>query len=75
MPNYIQQALHNFQHDSPSRPQHAPYPWQSPSFETKIQLTLPPDNTPLIDKKQITKTQQVLGALPYFSIGRDQSIP
>jgi hypothetical protein len=37
-------------------------------FITKIQLTPPPDNTPLVDKKQkkITRTQQVLGTLLYW---------
>jgi hypothetical protein len=67
MPNYIQQALHNSQHNTPTRPQHAPYPWRAPTFGTKIQLTPPPDNTPLVDKKQIMRTQQVLGTLLYWA--------
>jgi hypothetical protein len=67
IPNYIQQALHNFQHATSTRLQHAPYLWRSPTYGTKIQLTLPPDNTPLIDKTQITRTQQVLGTLLYWA--------
>jgi hypothetical protein len=67
MPNYIQHSLHNFQHDTPSMPQHAPYPWRSLTFGSKIQLTPPPDNIPLVDKKQIMRTQQVLGTLIYWA--------
>jgi hypothetical protein len=66
MPNYIQQALHKFQHNTPALPQHAPCPWRVPTFGTKIQLTPTPDNTPLVDKKQITRTQKVLGTLLYL---------
>jgi hypothetical protein len=66
IPNYIQQALHNFQHNTPTWPQNAPYPWRAPTFGTKTQLTPPPNKTPLSEKKQITRTQQVLGTLLYW---------
>jgi hypothetical protein len=66
MPNYIQQALHNFEHNTPTQQQHAPYPWRAPTSGTKIQLTPPPDNTPLIDKKKIMRTQKLLGTLIYW---------
>jgi hypothetical protein len=48
---------YNFQHGTQSRPQHAPpqhapYPWRSPTFGTKIQLTPPSDSTPLVNKNK-----------------------
>jgi hypothetical protein len=67
MPNYIQQAIYNLQHATTTRPQPTPYPWRSSTYGTKIELTLPPDNTPLVDKKQITRTQQVLGTQLYWA--------
>ena len=37
MPGYIQEALHRFQHEAPSRPQHASSSWTKPIYGAKVQ--------------------------------------
>jgi hypothetical protein len=56
MPVYIEQALHIFQHPEPTRPQHSPYPYKEPTYGVKIQLTAQSDNSPPVEKKEITRT-------------------
>ena len=37
MPNYVPNALHEFQHPYTKRPQHAPHKWERPNYEAKKQ--------------------------------------
>jgi hypothetical protein len=67
MPGYIEQALHKFQNPKPTRPQHLPYPYKEPTYGVNIQLTAPLDNSPPVEKKEITRIQQVLGTLLYWA--------
>jgi hypothetical protein len=46
MPGYIKDALHEFQHPLPKRPQYAPHNWTVPAFGQRIQYAPPPDMAP-----------------------------
>ena len=45
MPNYIDKALHKFQHPKPKRPEHSPYIHNIPQYGAKVQMTDPIDTT------------------------------
>jgi hypothetical protein len=51
MPGYISKALHRFQHTPPTRPQHAPHQWTTPTYGAKVQFAPTPSNAPLLDRK------------------------
>ena len=57
MPGYIKAALLRFQHETPTRPEHAPYKYVNPTYSTQPPEPIPEDtSTPLI-KSQITRIQ------------------
>jgi len=39
MPGYVAAALHQFQHNTPRQPSHAPSQWSQPNYGAKVQLT------------------------------------
>ena len=67
MPNYIKNFLQKFQHEPPKRIQYAPFPWVKPNFGATIQYPTSPDMSPGVEKSQITRIQQILGTLLYYS--------
>ena len=67
MPGYIKAALLRFQHETPTRPGHAPYKYINPTYSTQPPELIPEDtSTPLI-KSQITRIQQIVGTLLYYT--------
>jgi hypothetical protein len=67
MSNYVAKALQRFDHIQPSIPQHLPHTCASPQYGAKVQLTLPPDNTPRLSVTQVTHLQQVISTFLYYS--------
>ena len=51
MPGYVVEALQQFQHVKPSRPQHAPHKWNMPVYGQRIQLMKDPDKSNRLDQK------------------------
>lgn len=45
MPDYVQKALHEFQHPAPKRPTHSPSKWTAPTYGARIQYAPPPSTT------------------------------
>ena len=67
MPGYIKVALLRFQHETPTRPEHAPYKYVNSTYSTQPpELILEDTSTPLI-KSQITRIQQIVGTLLYYT--------
>ena len=75
MPTYIQEALHKFQHPASSRPQDAPHAWNQPVYGAAVQYADQPDNSPLFPPKSINLVQQSIGALLYYAIDVDPTMP
>jgi hypothetical protein len=71
---YIANALHKFQQKQPERPQHAPYPAQTPQYGSKVQLTPKILNSPTLTPQGKKIIQQVVGALLYYGRAIDRKI-
>ena len=74
MPHYVVKALTTYQHDFPSKPQHAPSHWTPPKYGQTQQLTSPPDTSePMTDenKKQL---QKLIGTFLYYSRAVDPTM-
>ena len=74
MPNYVKEMRHKFQHDRPSRPEHAPYRWNRPTHGPGPQLPEPEDDSPPLDAKGINEIQQVVGSSLCYGRAIDSTI-
>jgi hypothetical protein len=67
MPGYIAATLHKFQHQPPTRAQHAPYQWNEPEYGTNPQLTNPVDGTAPLPPDRTKRLQQITEKLLYYA--------
>ena len=74
MPNYVKEMRHKFQHDRPSRPEHAPCRWNRPTHGPGPQLPEPEDDSPPLDAKGINEIQQVVGSSLHYGRAIDSTI-
>jgi hypothetical protein len=74
MPGYIKDALHNFQHPLPKRPQYAPHNWTVPAYGQRIQYAPPPDAAPPATAAEITRAQAIVGTLLYNARAVDPTL-
>jgi hypothetical protein len=74
MPGYISNALYKFQHKEPLRPQHAPYPTQTPHYDSKVQLAPELDTPAYLSPAGKKRIQQVIGFLLYYGRTIDPTI-
>eukprot|EP00956_Cyclotella_meneghiniana_P005705 scaffold7330_cov24-Cyclotella_meneghiniana.AAC.1 len=66
MPGYIKKLLQRFQHEL-RKAQHSPYKCAPKAYGKDAQLPLPLDESPRIDKKRVTRIQQIIGAILYYA--------
>ena len=66
MAGYIEDALHTYQHEKPSRPQDFPYVWMAPIYGKRNQMISHPDTISPIDPSEKKWLQQVLGNFLYY---------
>eukprot|EP00804_Cyclotella_cryptica_P002988 CCRYP_005998-RA/>CCRYP_005998-RA protein AED:0.39 eAED:0.39 QI:0/0/0/1/1/1/2/0/315 len=59
MPGYKAKALKQFQHKTPSEPQHSPFPTKPINYGAKKHYAMPLSTAPLLDKKGKKFIQQV----------------
>ena len=50
----------NYQHNTPSRLQHAPHPWVKPTYGQTVQLTEVEDSSPLLDADGVSLIQRII---------------
>jgi hypothetical protein len=74
MPNYVHDALLEFQHEAPSKPEHQPYRHNPPQFGAKIQMMEPADTSKPLDKDGILRLQQITGKFLYYSRAVDPTM-
>jgi hypothetical protein len=75
MPGYVTKTLHRFNHKTPTRPQHSPHPWTTPTYGAKVQFAPTPSTPPLvIDKKEKTRVQAITGTFLYYSWAVDPTM-
>ena len=63
MPGYVEQALHKFQHPTPTKLQHSPYPAMVKQYGVKIQLT-----------HEIKRLQQIISTFLFYSRAVDPTL-
>ena len=73
MKGYVKKALHQFQHDTPHKPEWAPSKYEPPKYGQKIQYA------PIEDPKKMTKTeilylQQICGKFLYYARAVDDTM-
>ncbi|KAL7479933.1 hypothetical protein ACHAW6_007838 [Cyclotella cf. meneghiniana] len=67
MPGYIKKLLQRFQHEC-SKPQHSPFNCSPKRYGKDAQLLLPLNESPCLDKKGVTRIQQIVGAILYYAM-------
>ena len=68
MPGYITKLLQRFIHPIPNKPEHQTHRSVQPQYGTKMQLTYPEEETPLLQPDDITKLQKIIGVV-YTMLG------
>ena len=75
MPGYVKEALHKFQHPTPTRPQHSPQQWTAPNYGcTAPKLAHPKDESPAQNPEEANTVQQVVGKFLYYVRAVDPTI-
>ena len=67
MPDYCQKSCQRFQHKTPKKPQHQPYPHVKPTVEAKQQFSQEDDQSPSLSADDKTYIQEVVGFLLYYT--------
>jgi hypothetical protein len=73
MPDYISKALLKYQHQAPSKPQHAPYKATPIQIRAQVQ-TVTMDTTAPLSKEHIKRMQDIVGTLLYYGCAVDPTI-
>ena len=76
MHKYVQKLLHKFQHKPPKSPVRSPYlvaPWR-PRKPGERQYAPEPDSSPLLDKKNTTRIQSIVGSVLYYARAIDSTL-
>jgi hypothetical protein len=74
MPDYVPAALHKFRHDTPTSREDAPHKWNQPAYGAKIQYAPDLNSRRPLNKSQVSRLQQVIGTLLYYSIAVDPTM-
>ena len=74
MPNYIPTLLKKFFHPMPPKHQAQPHEWLPPKYGQKIQYSHEPAPSPLLNAKQTTRIQQIVGTLLYYARAVDPTM-
>eukprot|EP00957_Ditylum_brightwellii_P177542 13523264-Ditylum_brightwellii.AAC.1 len=67
MPGYIANMLHKFQYEQPDYLQHLPHQHVIPNYSAKVQLTMAPDMSNLLNKLGIKRIQAIIRMLLYYA--------
>jgi hypothetical protein len=74
MPNYVTKALQQFEHQTPTEPQHEPHPPKTIQYGAKVQFTDDPDTSPLIAPDRVKRLQQIVGTFLYYARAIDSTM-
>jgi hypothetical protein len=74
MPNYVDNALHKFQHDPPRRHQDAPHTWNKPVYGAAVQYATNDSQSPRLDAKAVNRVQQIVGTFLYYALAVDSTM-
>ncbi len=74
MPGYIAKKLQEYNHVRAKTKQTCPYTPAPKQFGSEAQRPLPPDVSPLLDKKGIKRVQQIVGSILYYARAVDMTV-
>ncbi|KAL7480669.1 hypothetical protein ACHAW6_006340, partial [Cyclotella cf. meneghiniana] len=74
MPGYVQKQLSKYNHPRPKKPVHTPWEPYPIKYGNAEQESLPHDNSPPLNAKEIKHIQQVIGSFLYYSRATDPTI-
>ena len=74
MPGYIERTLQRFKHIASPQAEHAPHPWQRPTYGAKTQFAAMPDDSPSLDAADKTRILEVLGTLLFYARAIDSTM-
>jgi hypothetical protein len=74
MLGYIKAALHEYQHATPARPEHAPHTWNPPIYGAKTQFVNDETSSPALSDKDVNKLHQLRGTLLYYARDVDPTL-
>eukprot|EP00804_Cyclotella_cryptica_P024533 CCRYP_014643-RA/>CCRYP_014643-RA protein AED:0.40 eAED:0.40 QI:0/0/0/1/0/0/2/0/252 len=74
MPGYVNKQCIKYNHPPPKKPVNTPWEPYPIKFSNPIQLTLPHDDSPPLNKQQVKRIQQIVGSFLYYSRATDLTI-
>ena len=74
MPGYVEQALHKFQHPTPTKTQDSPYPATVKQYGVKVQLTDPIHTSTRLPTHEIKRLQQIISTLLFYGRAVDPTL-
>jgi hypothetical protein len=74
MPGYIKKKLQEFEHATPTKPQHCPYSPAPKQFGIEAHQPLPGDTSPVIDDKKKKIIRQIVGSILYYARAVDMTV-
>ena len=74
MPNYVNNALHKFQHDPPLRSQDAPHTWNKPVYGAAVQYATNDSPSSTLESKAVNRVQQIVGTFLYYALAVDSTM-
>ena len=74
MPDYVQKALHRFQHDKPNRRQQQPHKHNKPNYGAKQQYVEVESKEPILSDEDKKYIQQVLGTFLFYARAVDSTM-
>ena len=75
MPGYVNEALHKFQHLTPSQPQQSSHQWNPPNYgSTEPKLAHQAPESPKLAPPEASKVQQLVGTFLYYACAVDPTM-
>ena len=68
-----EKKLSKYNHPTPRRPQHAPYPCAPKTYEKSVQDPIATENSPPAGPEGITHVQKVVGSILYYARSVDST--
>ena len=74
MPGYIEKKMQEYDHVVPTQFQRCQYSPEPKQFGSKAQTSLPTNESPKLDAKDIKRIQQIVGSILYYARAVDMTV-
>ena len=73
MPGYVKKTLHKYNHPTPTKPQHSPFPIPPKKFGSAAQAPDPEDTSPAATDEEKKEIQRKVGSILYYGRAVDMT--